>query len=196
MPRPPRSAIGFRVRTGRTIAVLLTGPPDAPRVVWRGTLDLFDPKVPATIMPWHAALELPRAKGQAIVRRAEAAIRAMSTRRVREVLERADAAGLSPRRAALVTGSLVDPASIANEHMRAHAEEGRLSREALREAVAKAGLRPLVILEREAWERAAEALGREPAALRRAIDAWGKSVGSPWRGHEKLAALAAWVALG
>lgn len=196
MPRAPRSALGFRVRTGRTIAVLLAGPPDAPRIVWRGTLDLFDPEVPATIMPWHAALELPRAEGQAVVRRAAAAIRAMSARRVREVLERAADEGLAPRRAALVTGSLVDPASIANDHMRAHAEEGRLSRESLREAANKAGLRPIVILEREAWGRAAEALGREPAALRRAIDALGKAVGSPWRGHEKLAALAAWVALG
>jgi hypothetical protein len=195
VPRAPRSALGFRVRTGRTIAVLLAGPPDAPRVVWRDTLDLFDPEVPATIMPWHAALELPPAKGQAIVRRAAAAIRAMSARRVREVLERAADEGLAPRRAALVTGSLVDPASIANDHMRAHAEEGRLSREALREAAVAAGLRTSVLLEKEAWERGAEALGRRPDALRRVVEALGKPVGPPWGGHEKLAALAAWVAL-
>jgi hypothetical protein len=127
VPRAPRSALGFRVRTGRTIAVLLTGPPDAPHVVWRGTLDFFDPELPETIQPWHAALELPRAEGQAVVRR---------------------------------------------------------------------GLRTTVLLEKEAWERGAEALGQRPDALRRAVGALGKPVGPPWGGHEKLAALAAWVALG
>jgi hypothetical protein len=195
MPRA-RSALGFRVRTGRAIAVLLAGPAEDPRVVWRGTLDLFDSDVPATIQPWHAALELPRAKGEAIVREAAAALRAMTRRRVREVLERAEAAELAPRRAGLVTGSLVDPATIANDHMRAHAEEGRLSREALREAVEAEGLRTTLLTDRDAWERGAEALGRRPDAVKRAITALGKPVGAPWGGHEKLAALAAWVALG
>jgi len=189
------AALGLRVRTGRIIVVLLAGPPDAPRVTWHDELEIFDPALPETVMPWHQALELPPREGQVVVRKAGKAVRALAARRVRDSLDRAAALGLRPRGAGIVVGSLLDPAEVSNDHMRAHAEEGRLSRVAVEEALRAQRLSPQVLGEKEAWERAAAALGRSAGALKRAVDVMGKQAGRPWRAHEKLAAVAAWVAL-
>lgn len=53
------AAIGFRVKTGRAIAVLLVGPIEAPRVLDRRTVELCAATVPWSRQPYHAALELP-----------------------------------------------------------------------------------------------------------------------------------------
>ncbi|MFN7973453.1 MAG: hypothetical protein U0166_14080 [Acidobacteriota bacterium] len=93
-------------------------------------------------------------------------------------------------------GSDVDPESIANAHMRAHAAEGQLHRRLVEEALARHGLHHAALVEKRAFAEASQVLGLDEAALGAALAAMGKHAGRPWRAWEKMAALAAWVALG
>jgi hypothetical protein len=189
------AGLGFRVKTGRAVAVWLVGPPEAPRVLARREISLCDPELPESRQPHHAALDLPAGEGEQAVRRATAAARRVTLRAVRDLAGELRAAGCRIAGVGIVTGSDADPARIANPHVRAHAAEGRLFRELVEEGARACGLRARTWLERDAWSRAAEALGRPEDELRRAAAELGRSVGRPWRGEEKLAALAAWSAL-
>src|SRR5439155_1690202 len=80
--------------------------------------------------------------------------------------------GRRVRRVALVVGSLIDPARIGNDHIRAHALEGRLFRTALEGAVRAARLPCTTLVERSLYETAAARLKRPPGALRRAAPDW------------------------
>jgi hypothetical protein len=51
------------------------------------------------------------------------------------------------------------------------------------------------VREREVWDRAAGVLHLELPALQERINTLGRSLGPPWRQDEKLASLAAWIAL-
>lgn len=58
--------------------------------------------------------------------------------------------GFKPRTAGLVVGSLIEPERIANQHMRAHALEGRLFRTVLAEGLEARGLRVVLLRDKAA----------------------------------------------
>ena len=95
----------------------------------------------------------------------------------------------------MVVGSLVDPATLHNDHIRAHALEGLLFRSVLEDAFQAQGIPCAVLLEKEAYVRAAEQLRMTEAVAKRTIAQLGESHEGSWRAEEKMAALAAWVAL-
>jgi hypothetical protein len=106
--------------------------------------------------------------------------------------------GYRIRRAALVVGSQIDPAIIANPHIRAHAFEGRLFRSAVEETLRGQEIRADVLLERDAYAHVAARLKQSIDELKRAIQNLGRSTpvnSRPWRAEQKLAALAALFAL-
>ena len=190
------AAIGLRVKTGRAIAVLLAGPAAAPRILGRREVALADPALPDTGQPYHAALELPEREGAAVVARARKTIERLAAAAVAALVAELRAAKLRPVGVGLAVSSDVDPATLGNLHVRAHASEGRLFREVLEQGARAARLPSLVLLEREALGRASAALRRPEAELQSTLAALGKEVGRPWRADEKASALAAWLALG
>jgi hypothetical protein len=97
------------------------------------------------------------------------------------------AAGYRVRGAGIVVGSVIDPARIANDHIRAHAEEGRLFRSVVEQGLRKARVPVRVLVEKELWVRR--------ALLKQRVTALGERVEGPWRAEEKAAAFAAWMAL-
>jgi hypothetical protein len=97
--------------------------------------------------------------------------------------------------AGLVVGSLVDPATLHNEHIRAHGLEGQLFRTALEDAFRGQKISCESFLEKGAYETVAPVLKRSASQIKRGIAALGDSHDGSWRSEEKLAALAAWVAL-
>jgi hypothetical protein len=106
--------------------------------------------------------------------------------------------GYAIRRAAVVVGSQVDPARIANPHIRAHAMEGRLFRSAVEESLRCQEIRADLLLERDAYARVAARLQQSIDDVKRAIQNLGRSTPAnarPWRAEQKLAALAALFAL-
>jgi hypothetical protein len=157
-------------------------------------IDLCDPKRPATRQPYHAAMgkletNTGKLKGRVqIVRRA-------AKQSIAQVLLDCRRKNLKVRQAGLVVGSQIDPALIANPHIRAHALEGQLFRTVLIDALRAGRVRTLVFNERDAYNEAAVQLSRSVAELRRSTESLGQLVDGPWRAEQKLAALAAWVAL-
>jgi len=94
-----------------------------------------------------------------------------------------------------MVGSQIDPESIANSHIRAHALEGRLFRTALAEALRAHRMPCRIIVEREAFSKAILVLSRTEAELKRVLSGLRLSGKKPWRADDKLAALAAWMVL-
>ncbi|MCI0691848.1 hypothetical protein L0337_07550 [candidate division KSB1 bacterium] len=97
--------------------------------------------------------------------------------------------------AGLVVGSDIDPATIKNAHIQAHALEGRLFRDVLEAALQSNGLSSLVIVERRAYAEAATLLQRSEDELKRIAADLGRALDGPWRSDEKMATLAAWLTL-
>jgi hypothetical protein len=189
-----QAALGFRVKSGWAAAVLLSGSPRSPRVCHSFAIDLCDPKIAATRQPYHAAmgkLETNAGRLRARLR----IVRRITKQSVMKVLADCRAKNLKVRGAGLVVGSRIDPASIANPHIRAHALEGQLFPTTLVDALRAKRVRSVVLTERDAYEEAAARLRKSIGEVRRVIQNLGRSVEGPWRAEQKLAALAAWLAL-
>jgi len=189
------SALGFRVKTGRAVAIVLVGPLESPRVAARQELVLFDESVPDSFQPYHAGLELAPSQAEATVSRLSEIVRNVSMTVVGQLIDELSRAGMDPRAAGIVVKSLVDPGTVKNPHMHAHAAEGRLFFEAVAACLEQRDLKPAIHAEKDLYEHAAKALRATEGALEREVVAMGRAFGKPWRLEEKAAALAAWVAL-
>jgi hypothetical protein len=189
-----RIAVGFRAKTGWAAVVLLESTAAGARVLDSRRIELCDPDEPDARQPYHAGFGTFN-QDDAQVKRLVRDVRRFAGRVMKRLLDGWAAEGLAPRGGAVVAGSNVDPARIANLHMRAHALEGRLYREVVEEGLSAAGLGCEVLLERDLYPRAAERLGLGEAALRQAVTELGRGVAGGWRAESKAAALAAWVTL-
>ena len=193
-----RAGLGLRVHTGWATVVVLRAAPgtqDPPEVADRRRIELSDPRVPESKAPYHEGLDKKGARAEAAVRRGCDSARASTRAAVRALIEELRAAGLAPAAMGLVVGSDGDPSKIANPHVRAHASEGRLYREALEQAAEECGLAALILVEKELWGQAELALGPGEAGLKRTVTEMGAAVGRPWRAEEKAATVAAWLAM-
>lgn len=188
------AAIGFRVKTGWAAAVLLGGPKDAPVVLDRGRLQLSDPEVPESRQPYHAGFGSEQTDARTIAR-LEGIVERFARGEFADLFRDYRAIGRTPRAAAVVAGSLVDPATIRNPHMRAHACEGRLYRLLIESAMRRRRLPVRVILERNLFQTAEVELGRAAEELGASLTSLRPEGPGPWRGEEKAAALAAWLTL-
>jgi len=193
--RPRPAALGFRVKSGWAAAVLLTGPARSPQLCDVCRIGLSDPRHPETQQPYHAAmgkLETETTKINPRVR----LVTSVAQQSIAKLLARYLTKGYAISRAALVVGSQTDPASIANPHIRAHAFEGQLFRSVLMEALQAHRIRTEVLIEQNAYAQAAVKLNESNENVRRVIQNFGRATQGPWRAEQKLAALAAWLALG
>jgi hypothetical protein len=189
------AALGFRVKSGWAMSVLLSGPATAPRLLACQSVLLCDPKEPRSKQPYHAALDLPGKEAAAIVRKLSKVVGEAANCSVAELLQHASSINLGVCGAALVVGSLVNPASLHNDHMRAHGFEGQLFRTVLEEAFRAQGISCDLLLEKTAYATAAAVLRKTPEEMKRLVAALGDSHNGSWRAEEKLAASAAWMAL-
>jgi len=186
------AALGFRVKSGWAAAVLLSGPVRSPRLCDSRVIDLSDARFPETRQPYHAAigkLETDPVKIRARLR----IVRRVTRQSIAKLL--VEYRGFVIRRAVLVIGSQIDPASIANPHIRAHALEGQLFRLVLEQALNAHGIRTTILLERDAYDKATSRLRKSNVDLRSTIQNFSQLIDGPWRAEQKLAALAAWFAL-
>lgn len=166
------AAIGLRAKTGRAIAVVLTG--DPPSLLWRGELRLDDPA--EEIGPYHKVMELPWADAVVAVQPLVAAIESIAEIALRDVLADLGAKGISIRAAGVVGSPPRNIDRIGNPHIRAHAAEGILFRRVFERAAERNQLPCSAFAERDLTA----------AALTM------KKLGPPpWRTDERLAAAAA-----
>ena len=188
------AGIGMRVKSGWATAVLVSGSVQAPKVIDRRTVELCDPSDSATRQPYHAAMGKLETDEEVTARRGKV-IRGVACKSMSELIADYRSDGYRLQVVAIVVGSDIDPARIANPHIRAHALEGRLFRSVVEEGGAAAGLTCSVIVERVAYKRASEALNRSEEELKRIVAGLKGTLPGSWRADDKLAALAGWVAL-
>lgn len=191
------AALGFRVKSGWAAVVLLTDTAHSLQLSDVSRIELCDPELPETRQPYHAAMGKLETDSTKLSQR-ERVVRSISQQSLTRLLKGYQQKGFRIVRAALVVGSQIDPANIANPHIRAHALEGQLFRSAVEQALQDHEIRTEVLPERGAYPIVAGRLKQSSDDVKRAIQDLGRSApakGRPWRAEQKLAALAALFAL-
>jgi hypothetical protein len=194
MTKPRTAALGLQVKSGWAAAVLLTGTARSPQLCDVRRIELSDPQHPETRQPYHAAMGKLERDARKINQRVDV-VRCIAQQSIATLLAGYRQQNFRIRRAALVVGSQIDPDSIANPHIRAHAFEGRLFRFVLEESLRAHRIRTKVVIERHAYAHAVEELKQTNQNVHRKIQNFGREMETPWRAEQKLAAVAAWVAL-
>jgi hypothetical protein len=192
--KPQTAALGFRVKSGWASVVLLTGPIGSPALRDNRMVDLSDPQFPETRQPYHATFGQLETDAKKTNRRA-GIVHRVTKQSITDLLSDYRRKGYGMTSACLVVGSRLDPATIANPHIRAHALEGQLFRSALEQALNAQGVGAFIFLERDAYSKASAQLKKSCDDVRQTIQNLGRSTEGPWRAEQKLAAVGAWIAL-
>jgi hypothetical protein len=188
-----RAAVGFTVKSGWACAVLVAGTAGAPHIVQSRRVEISDPDIPDAKQPYHAGFATARDAGDEL-KRLVSSVKSYGRASIGRVL-REFQDGHSLRGAGVVVGSLIDPKTIGNDHIRIHAMEGQLFRGVVIEAAEKHGLRSVVCRERDLYAAAAKTLKKPEAAIRKMLGEIGRGVDGGWRAEHKAAALSAWMLL-
>lgn len=189
------AAVGCRAHTGWAALVVVAGGIDAPEVLFRGRAELADPSGRVKRNVYQASRGLEPATAAAAVDAAER----IAAEQAAGALDRtARETGADLRSCAVVVGAFAPETpleSILRSHALAHAAEGALYQRALLAGAEAQGLEPVVVPKRSIWEDGGSALGVAAHELRGWIDGLRREIGPPWAEDQKLAALAAWIAL-
>ena len=189
-----RAALGFRVKSGWAVAILISGSVRSPHLCDSCVINLSDPCNPETRQPYHAAMGMLETNAGKLKRRTQS-IRRTTAKSVVDLLQRYTDDDCKIRSGGLVVGSVIDPGAIANPHIRAHALEGRLFRTMLEAALQSRGIRCAIFREHDTYAEAAKTLDKSPAQIKRVLARLGDATNGPWRAEQKLAALVAWMSL-
>ncbi len=186
-----RVAVGFTVKSGWACVVLVAGTAAAPRVVESRRVEISDPDLPDSKQPYHAGFGTARDAGDEL-KRLVSSVKSFGRKSVSRVIRDYAGSGLL-RGAGVVVGSLIDPKTIGNDHIRIHAMEGQLFRGVVIDAAESAGLKCEVVRERDLYGAAVKTLKKPEAAIRKTLAEIGRGVEGGWRAEQKAAALSAWM---
>jgi hypothetical protein len=169
-----------------------------PEVVLRGRAQLRDPCGRVSRNAYHAARALEPAAAADLVEAAGRIAAERAADALDRTVRRAMDEGAVVRSCAVVVGTSTGPPrleTILASHALVHAAEGRLYQGALLQGAGSRGLDSVPVSKLSIWEQAEAALGVAQDELRHWIDELRREVGPPWAQDQKLAALAAWIAL-
>ena len=192
------AAIGCRAHTGWAALVVVAGGVARPEVLYRGRAELGDPGGRVRRNVYQASRALKPTEAAALVAAAERIAAEQAAAALEQTVRDARDEGAVVRSCAVVVGTFPAGArleSILASHALAHAAEGRLYQGALLQGGESRGLDTIAITKRSIWEQGGAALGVTQDELRHWIDELRRDVGPPWAQDQKLAALAAWIAL-
>jgi hypothetical protein len=150
----------------------------------------------AYTQPYHVAASLGAQRGRAIVERCAARAEELAIEGLRGLAEEIAPSRLTS--CAILTSKRTEPLDLEKtlrSHALIHAAEGLLFREAIARAAVACGLELHVVAESDALATAAAAWRRKPADIERRLTDLRRTVGAPWTRDEKLATLAALLAL-
>lgn len=189
------ASIGLRAKTGRAIAVVLTGPLTSPRVVKRLEFSVVDPGRPETFQPYHEFLDVPWDQAQKGAQMLARKIERVATKALQVLVRELEREGLTVSGVGIVGAGERSLDKIGSTHIRAHAAEGVLFRQVLEVAAEANELSKRRFDERTLGQSAESDLKIPIARIKAHLVAMGRDAGSPWRADEKAAATAAWVVL-
>ena len=191
-------SIGIRVHSGWGALVAVASDAGGFDVIERRRIEIIDRKQPGAAQPYHFARDLEPAAAGEFISRAAGATSRMALEAVTEVVERLRSQGYKIVGAAILLSSakpLPPLEKILASHPMIHTAEGKFFRDCFAEACAALKLPIFGIRERELDERARVVLGKIGGPLKKKIAGLGKTLGPPWTGDQKNAALAARIAL-
>jgi len=202
--RPPLTGVGLRAYKGGAVAVAVAVEAGVPRVLFSKTLATSAKGDRLSLEPYRVAVEM-RPHGKvtpektAVVAKGRRRQDQLAAKGLKEILRQLKDAGHKPtvagllvNRAGWITDLLEHSLVWPDDHL--PVVEALAVREALRFAIRHGGLKAVELDEKSLPEAAAKTLGLSPAK----IDVRLKTVGAglkPWRKEQKLACLAAWVAV-
>jgi hypothetical protein len=192
-PREGRAAIGVRSHSGWAAYVVLRGDSEEPDILARGRMELCDPSIKGSKQPYHEAEPMTFPAASAFITRCRDSTEALAIQAVADISRLAG----SLRGCCILTASgrpLPGLEQVLLSHALIHSAEGEFYRNALVAACEARNIPVQRVRERE-LEVAADALPGSQAMRAERLEAWGQLVGAPWRQDEKMAALAAWLAL-
>jgi hypothetical protein len=193
-----RAALGFRAHSGWTIVVAISRSLNKPVILERRRIETADAAIPGSRQPYHAAERLDFQKAETLIRTCRDSSARLATGAVSSLVAQLTQNGHTVAASGILFASgrpLPDLAATLRSHALIHTAEGEFFREVLVQASEHCSLPVTRIKEREVWDRAAAALRLSSAGLQVLIGELGRSLGPPWRQDEKLASLAAWIAL-
>jgi hypothetical protein len=167
-------------------------------VVFRGRVELGDPRGRVRKNAFHAARALEPAAAAELVEAAERIATEQAAAAIERTVREAADEGAAVRSSAVVVGAPqrgLGLETILASHALVHAAEGRLYQGALLRGAESCGLDTIAVPKRAIWAEAEAALGVAEDDLRHRLDELRREVGPPWAQDQKLAALAAWIAL-
>jgi hypothetical protein len=186
-----RNAIGFFVKCGKAIAVLLSLSKE-PQIIDRRTISLVDPSIPDSIQPFHVFETRSGPDAEQWVERLKKIVTIASATSIKTLLKDYRKLGYVPDRAVVVVGSTIDPSKIHNEHIRWHALEGQLFRTSVEKAILAQKLKCSILISGDVYKTSSEILHKKEEDLKKIVKELGKPMGS-WRSEEKIASMAAWI---
>jgi hypothetical protein len=192
------AALGFRAHSGWAAMVALSGPLRSPSVIDRRRVELADRAVAGFPQPYHAAEPLEFEAAERLIGRCVESAGMLAREAMDEIVQDLRGVGYQVRGAGLLLASgrpLPPLAGILASHALIHSAEGELFRDAITNACRHGSLPVTKVKEKEAFARAEEILSLSADAIQRHLLEIGRAIGPPWRQDEKLAALAAWLAL-
>jgi hypothetical protein len=189
-------AFGLKAHSGWAALVVAGRRDGHPEIVDRRRLELVEEEWAK--QPYHAAENLEKAAARELVGRGVAAAHRIAARELRAALKRERERGNEVVAGAVLVGNPLPDWSVDEilaVHLRMHAAEGFLFRDALARAVGGCQAKLVALPEKDLTSRAVKALDMSEPAFRKELAVLGKSVGPPWGRDQKDAALAALVAL-
>jgi len=211
MPQPERhsssmAVIGLRAHKGGAVAVGVCVEHGEPRVILSTTLETGTADDRLSFEPYRLAAEMARDEAgcatdaiRATVAEGRRRQEQMATESLRAILRQLGAMACKPvviallvNRAGWIT-DLLDYSLAWAEHV--PVAEALAVRDALRAAATRCGIAIVELDEKSLPDRAAQALRRSPDDMAVRLKHLGATVGKPWRKEQKLACLAAWVAV-
>jgi hypothetical protein len=192
------AALGFRVHSGWTSLIALALEKNQPIILARQRPHLVATFSYTFRQPYHTAEKMDLAEARTFLQKQLGEARKLALQAIRAAQTEVTQQGYQLTRAALLLASgrpLPELSKILASHSIIHAADGEFFREAMLHACARSNLSVSKIKDRELLATASSTLRQNPTALTRFIADLGKPLGCPWTQDEKLASLAAWLAL-
>ena len=192
------AALGFRTHSGWTVVVAVAGSLRRPVVLERRRIEAADTAIPGSKQPYHAAERMGAETAEMLIRRCRDSSTLLAVRAVSALAAQLKQKGHRVVGAGILFASgrpLPDLAATLQSHALIHTAEGEFFREVLVRAAEHCSLHVTKVKEREVWDRGTMVFRLPAVDLQQRIAGLGKSLGPLWRQDEKLASLAAWIAL-
>jgi hypothetical protein len=193
-----QAAIGIRVHSGWAAMVAISLEGKSPHVLWRGRPPLVETFTFEFRQPYHTAEKRPIGEAHAVIERARKTAALLAHKAIAEVQDAIGRLGFELDCGCLLLASgrpLPPLEKILASHALIHTADGELFRQGLLVTCKQLGIETCTLPERTLLQTASRELNLPAGDLLPRAAALGATLGPPWTQDEKLAALAAWMAL-